>query len=42
MSLKVNVKGQRSKAKVTMDKTAFFGPFGGPSAAYVWQNVFSL
>ena len=39
-SLKVKVKGQRSRSQGT--KTAFFGPFGGLRAVYVWQNIFSL
>jgi len=34
MSLKVKVKGQRSRSPGT--KTAFFGPFGGLRAVYVW------
>jgi len=33
-SLKVKVKDQRSRSPGT--KTAFFGPFGGLHAVYVW------
>jgi len=28
--------GQKSKVNVIMDKKAFFGPFGGLRAVYVW------
>jgi len=32
-----------SKVKVTgTKKTAFFGPFSGLRAVYVWYNIFSL
>jgi len=34
MSLKVKIKGQRSRSPGT--KTAFFDPFGGLRAVYVW------
>ena len=34
MSLKVKIKGQRSRSPGT--KTAFFSPFGGLRAVYVW------